>query len=112
VSCLAGPAGGPGSELSPQFTGSPRKVNSRDYRAQLDDGGLVEGRRRIHFTVDASGADRIRLWTDTWLPGEAPGGPRFSFTHDCSGSGLRLLVIQAFSGTVQVGYRAMAVLIP
>ena len=81
-------------------------------RAQLDDGGLVDGRRRIHFTVDAPGADRIRLWTDTWHLGDAPGGPRFSFTYDYTGSGLRLLVIQAFSGTVQVGTRAMAVLIP
>jgi hypothetical protein len=81
-------------------------------RAQLDDGGLSGGRRRIDFTIDAPGADRLRLWTDTWPLGETTGGPRFTFTYDFSSGGERLLVIQAYGGASAVGYRAMAVFIP
>jgi len=81
-------------------------------RVQLDDGGVIEGKRRIQFTIDASGADRIRLWTDTWYLGETAGGPRFSFTYDYQRGGERLLVLKAWSGTTAIGYRAMAVSIP
>lgn len=81
-------------------------------RVQLDDGGVVGTRRRMRFTVEASGADRLRFWTDTWFLGEASGGPCFSFTYDYQRGGERLLVVQASSGGVPVGYRALAVLIP
>ena len=80
---------------------------------QLDDEGVVEGHRRIRFSIDAPGADSVRLWTDTWPLGTAEGpGPRFSFTYDYSGGGERLLVLQAMASGEPVGYRAMAVNIP
>ncbi|MFH1438873.1 MAG: hypothetical protein ABIJ56_24415, partial [Pseudomonadota bacterium] len=80
---------------------------------QLDDEGVFGGRRRIRFSIDAPGADSVRLWTDTWPLGTAGGpGPRFSFTYDYSGGGERLLVLQAMASGEPVGYRAMAVFIP
>ncbi|NMC70700.1 MAG: serine hydrolase [Myxococcales bacterium] len=81
-------------------------------RVQLDDGGVVGERRRMLFTVEAPGADRLRFWTDTWFLGEASGGPCFTFTYDYQRGGERLLVVQASSGGVPVGYRALAVSVP
>lgn len=76
-------------------------------RVQLDDRGTTaEGRRAYTFTVDAPSADRIELFTDRWPIGEATGGPRFVVDYDYMGGGERLIVVRAFAGSTEVGYRS------
>jgi hypothetical protein len=82
-------------------------------RVQLDDLGTnPEGMRAYQITVDAAGADRVELFTDHWPIGEAGGGgPRFVVDYAYLGGGERLMVVRAWSGATQVGYRSLRVMI-
>jgi hypothetical protein len=79
--------------------------------AQIDDLGVTpDSRRSTRITVEARGADEVRLAVDGWPIGEATGsGPRFVVEYDFHSGGERLLVVQAFASGAAVGYRSMRV---
>jgi hypothetical protein len=94
-------------------TGMPLQPDAGvPIRVQLDDGGATADMRRAYtITIDAEGADRIEVYTDRWPIGEATGGPRFVLTHDYMGGGERLIVVRAFAGVTEVGYRSFRAMI-
>lgn len=110
---LAGMASSTITALRAQTAGTPLQHDAgAPITVQLDDLGSSAGRRTYTITVDAPGADRVELFADRFSLGEPGGpGPRFALDHAFSAGGERLLVVRAWSGSAQVGYRALRVAI-
>lgn len=110
---LAGMASSTITALRAATSGTPLQHDAGvSITVQLDDHGSTAGLRAYTITLDAPGADRVELFVDSYALGEPGGlGPRFSLDYSFSTGGERLLVVRAWSGATQIGYRALRVAI-
>lgn len=79
---------------------------------QVDDLGSDGATRRLRFTIDAPGADRLLFSLDEAEADELGAGPRFTLERGFVAGGEALAVVRAFAGTEPVGYRALRVGVP